>query len=369
MIDTWTTTPAGTWLVDIRQELDLQAGIALDYVATLDAAYTLTGATLASEVDQGIAFALASTRTSTAPRVRLVAQMLEAGLTPRPGAKSRYTVRVVGAGEIPEGATVQGGGPLGRSRWTVVSETATYASDDPIVIEAEDLGPVSITSPAVLSMVTPATGILRLEYDSGDADFFAVGSLPESMPEMRARLQQPRAARGSPQGIRAELRDIPWIVAADVGGAAGVVSVTIAPAPVGEDREAELAAALLDTIPAGASTSGTSSVTGPDANGTDILYYYTPGTTSAVAVVLTIATNGTLTDADAIASATAAVQGVFAGLGNGDPLQRLAVLTGVGGVRGITVATLTLNGTSTDTVTPPTVADVLIASPLTVTVA
>jgi len=368
-VTSWTVTPTSTYLIGIREDLDLEAGTPLQYVGTLDGAYSVTGAVLANLVDQGISLVVSTTLTATAPEAVIVARMRDAGLTPRPGTVSRYVLRVQGAGEIPIGTTVQGGGPLGRSRWTVIDPTAIYADDAPITVEAVEQGPTSITSPTTLTLVTPVVGVTGLGYDVADGEPFALGTLPESLPSMRVRLQQRRAAPGSPQGVRTALRDLPWVVAADVGGASGVVSVTIAPAPVGADREAELAGALLASIPAGASTAGTDSVTGPDVNGVDVLWYYTPGTTVAVATVLEITTDGTITDADAIAAASAATSGVYALLGNGDPILRLRILAAVGGVQGITGATLTLDGTGAASVSPPTVADVLVASPLTVTIA
>lgn len=370
-MNVWTITTAGVWLVDIRQDLDLQAGTALDYDGTLDAAYTLTGATLAADVDAGVALAISTLFLASAPEPVLIATALDAGLTPRAATYSRYTVRVSGAGEIPEGTTVQGGGPLGRSRWTAVSETATYANNGLIEIEANDAGDVSITSPATLSLVTPVTGVDALTYDSGDSDPFQVGRLAETPAELRARILARQAARtGSAAAIRSSLLDIPWVVAADVRRpAAGQLAITVAPGPVGDDQEAELGAAIYASISASAETTGSSSLDITDANGEASTVAYTAGTTEAVAVVIVLTLDGSVAPADAILAADASVREAFVALATGGSIYRLRVL-GALDLPGVTAATLTLNGSnSAASVAPSNTANVLIPSPLTISVA
>lgn len=364
-MNVWTVTSAAEHLISIRSDLDLAAGTALQYVATLDGAYTTTMAVLASEVSQGVGLAISSVLTASAPGPGIVARMLDAGLTPRPGTKSRYIVRVQGAGEIPLGTGLQGGGPLGRSRWAVVDPTAIYDDDDPITIEAVDNGPISIPSPTTLTLTAPITGVTGFGYLVGDGDAFSLGTLPESLPAMRVRLQERRAAPGSGPGIRDALQDLAWVEAVDVRPSApGVLAITIAPAPVGADREAELAAAMLAGLPGTAETVGASSVLGVDANGSPRTYRYTAGTAVAVAVVIVLELDGTVPAADAEAGAIAAVQQAFARLGNGDPIYHLRAEAAIS-IAGVTGGSVTLDGSDAD-VSPPTVADVLIAAPITV---
>lgn len=365
----WTVTPAGTYLDQIRADLDATVGTPLDYDATIDGAWTSVSAELAYRVDQGVATAISTMLLATAPEEALVAQALEGGLTPRPATSSRYIVRSGGAGELPEGTQVQGGGPLGRSLWRVVDATATVALDDEVTIEAVDTGPVSLPSTATLTLISPVPGITTLTYDSGDGDAYQVGRTAESAASLRLRVAALPAFGGSAAAVRSQIRDISWVVAADVQTvSAGTIGVTVAPAPVGADQEAELAETIYQSAALGVATSGSSSATITDVNGGDLLVSWTDGSTDAVPVVAVLVGDGTVSDADIIAAATAAIEAEFAALSVGDPIYRLRVMASLD-LPGVTaVSTLTIDGLTAASVSPATSADVLVPSSITVTV-
>lgn len=365
----WTVTPSGTYLDRIRADLDTVVGTPLDYDGTVDGAWTSVAAELAWRVDQGIATALATTQLATAPDEALVAQALEGGLTPRAATSSRYIVRSGGAGELPEGAQVQGGGPLGRSLWRVVDATATVALDDPVTIEAVDTGAISLPSTATLTLISPVAGITTLTYDSGDGDAYQVGRAAESASSLRLRIAALPANGGSAAAVRSQIRDLSWVVAADVQTvSAGTIGVTVAPAPVGADQEDELGQAIYGSAALGIATSGPDSVSIEDVNGASLTINYTEGSTDPVPVVATIVSDGTVSDADLEIAATAAIEAEFGALSVGDPIYRLHVMSALD-IPGVTaVTTLTIDGSSAASVSPPTSADVLVPSTITITV-
>lgn len=365
----WTVTPSGVYLDQIRADLDAVVGTPLDYDGTIDGAWTSVAAELAWRLDQGIATALSTIQLATAPEEALVAQALEGGLTPRPATSSRYVVRSGGAGELPEGTQVQGGGPLGRSLWRVVDATTTVALDDLVTIEADDTGPVSLPSTVTLTLISPVPGITSLTYDSGDGDPYQVGRDAESASSLRLRVAALPAYGGSAAAVRSQIRDLSWVVAADVQTVtAGTIGVTVAPPPVGADQEAELAEVIYRSAALGIATSGMSSAVITDVNGADLTVYWTDGSTDAVAVVAVLVGDGSVSDADLIAAAEAAIEAQFAALSFGDPIYRLRVM-GALDLPGVTaVTTLTIDGGTAASVSPATSADVLVPSPITVTV-
>lgn len=365
----WTVTPSGVYLDQIRADLDTLVGTPLDYDGTIDGAWTSVAAELAWRVDQGVAVALSTTQLATAPEEALVAQALEGGLTPRAATASRYVVRSGGAGELPEGTQVQGGGPLGRSLWRVVDATATVALDDLVTIEADETGPISLPSTATLSLISPVAGITTLTYDSGDSDPYQVGRTAESPASLRLRVAALPANGGSAAAVRSQLRDLSWVVAADVQTvSAGTIGVTVAPGPVGADQEAELAETIYGSAALGIATSGTSSVSIEDVNGAALTVYWTDGSTDPIPVVAALVSDGSVSDADLIVAANAAIEAQFAALSVGDPIYRLRVMAALD-IPGVTaVTTLTLDGSTAASVSPATSADVLTALSITVTV-
>lgn len=365
----WTVTPSGAYLDQIRADLDTTVGTPLDYDGTIDGAWTSVAAELAWRVDQGVGVALATTQLATAPDEALVAQALEGGLTPRPATSSRYIVRSGGAGELPEDTQVQGGGPLGRSLWRVVDATATVALDDEVTIEAIETGPISLPSTETLTLIAPVAGITTLTYDSGDGDAYQVGRDAESASSLRLRIAALPANGGSAAAVRSQLRDLSWVVAADVQTvSAGTIGVTIAPAPVGADQEDELGQAIYGSAALGIATSGPDSVSIEDVNGATLVVNYTEGGTDPKAVVAVLVGDGSVANADLIAAAEAAIEAQFGALSFGDPIYRLRVM-GALDLPGCTaVTTLTIGGSTAASVSPATSADVLTTSTITVTV-
>jgi hypothetical protein len=365
----WTVTPSGTYLDQIRADLDTTIGTPIDYDGTIDGAWTSVAAELAFRVDEGIATALSTTQLATAPEEALVAQALEGGLTPRAATSSRYIVRSGGAGELPEGTQVQGGGPLGRSLWRVVDATATVALDDEVTIEADETGPISLPSTATLTLIAPVAGITTLTYDSGDGDAYQVGRAAESAASLRLRVAALPANGGSAAAVRSQLRDLSWVVAADVRTvSAGTIGATVAPGPVGADQEAELGETIYGSAALGIATSGSDSVSITDVNGAALVVNYTEGTTDPIPVVAVLVGDGTVADADLIVAATAAIEAQFAALSVGDSIYRLRVMAALDLPGCTAVTTLTIDGLTSASVAPATSADVLTASSITVTV-
>lgn len=365
----WTPTPSGTYLVEIRQDYEVAIGTVPEYAGTPAGARTTSSAELAWRVDQGAALVLSTMLLATAPRAVVVARAMDAGIEPRAATSSRYTVRVPSgsSGTLTIGQQVQDGD---RRLWRIVdidgttTGSAAVVALDPVVIEAVQTGPLLL--PGVLTelgMVTPVTGIDALEWPGSGT--FSQGRVEETTPELRQRIQG-LGVGGSPSGVRSAIRQIPWVVAVDVSRAAGSVGVSVAPGPVGADQIAELAGVIYEAVAEGIETTGTSSTSITDLDGYPLTIRWSAGVTQAVAVVYTLTLDGTVSAADALSAADAAVRAEFAALTQGEPIRYLRAFAALD-LPGVTGATLTLNGGTSD-ITPSTAADVLIPSPLTGTV-
>lgn len=364
----WTVTPSSTYLAQIRDEIEGDLGTSVQWDGTVDGAWSNAAAELAYRNDQGMALAIANQLVATAPLESLVAQGAELGLTPNAATQSRYSVTAAGTGTIPAGTQVQGGGTDGRALWTVLAETAVTPGTL-VIIEAVTAGPVSLPSTATLTLVQPVTGVTSLTWDVGDGDPYQVGRAAESTARFRVRVSQGRKARNaSPEGIKTRLLQIDWVLAVDVASSAGAIAITISPAPVGADQEAELGAAIYAAVGVGPTLTGSSSVTTTDVNGDTATIYYTAGGTQSVATVVTLTTDATISDDDAIEAVEAAVEAVYAALSQGEAVLRLRLNAAIS-IPGVTAATLSLDGSTTvASVTPTLATDVLVPSPLTVTV-
>lgn len=367
----WTVTSAAAYRDQMRSDLDIQAGTALEYGGSLAGAYTTAAAELAFRVDSGLAEALSTVFLATAPRAVVVARAIEAGLTPGAATRSRYIAQVEGAGTLPEGTLFQADDDA-RTRWEVVDATAAVSDGDDITLEAVDTGPIALpTGTTSFSLVTPVTGITGAEYDSTGGDPFQIGDNDESVGSLRVRVEQSRSRGGTYASIAAELRDIDWITAVDVrqgAGGAGTLAITVVPAPVGADQEAELAATLYSSTPAGSTLEGAESLTTDDVNGQTTTVRYAVGSQQAVAVVIGVISDGSVSDADLIDTVTAAVEAYFDELGPGDTAyftRFTAAAFAPEPIIGNT--TITLDGGVVD-VAPTLAADQLVPSPITVTV-
>lgn len=362
-----TVTSAGEWRAGIRADLDVLAGTAIDY-SGIDGPYTTIAAELAFEVQQGFALAVSGLFLATAPRPVVVARLLDAGLTPLDATSSRYTAYVVGSGFIPGSTIWQGGGSNGRAQWrTVTDETILSVTDgDPLVIEAVETGPVQLTGVVSINPVTPVLGPTGLAFDASDGDPYQLGRDAETVARMRVRASRPQQGGGSYGGIRSRLLEIPWVVAADVRGGAGLIDVTVAPGPVGADQELEIGQALYDVHAGGITIRGALAVPAVDVQGRDITVGITVGTTQAVAVGITVDPLPGAAEADITSAVQAAVAEAFARLATGQTIYRLDVFRALASVEGVVNAALLLDGTTTQSITPATAADVLVPSPITV---
>lgn len=364
----WTVTSAATTRGEIRDSLDLLAGHAIWYGdGGPDAAYTSVYAEGAFQISQGFALALSGLLLATAPEPVVISRLLDAGLEPLPATSSRYIAYAVGSGFVPGSTIWQGGGPTGGSQWRTVTDEVilTVTAGDAITIEAVDPGPLQLTGIVEFTPTTPVVGVTGLAFDAADADPYQLGRDAETLPRMRARAARGSASTGSYAGMRRALLELPWIVAADVSGGGGLVEPTIAPAPVGADQEAQLAQTLYDTHPAGITIRGDTIVEATDVNGRPVNVGYTAGSTQAVSVGVSYTLDGSIADDDVRAGITAAIESLFAGLSTGESILRLRVFGAISQVPGISAAGLLLNGTTTASVAPATVADVLIPTPIT----
>lgn len=353
----WTVTPSGTYLGEIRDDIEAELSTTVDWTGTVDGAWTIGAAELAFRVDQSGALLLSTMLLDTAPASVVTARALDALLEPRAATRSRYIVEANGSGELVTGSTVQAGGPLGRSQWVVVDDTATVVTGDKVTIEAVDTGIITLTSPLTLTLVAPVVGLSELTYDSADGDAFQVGRVAETRSQLIVRIRAERGGAGSEPELRNAILELDWVVATNIYASGGVLAVTVAPAPVGTDQTAELANAIYANS-LGVTYSGAVSTTITDVNGDDLTINYTVGTTEDVAVVIVLTLDGTVSASDAIDSATSAVGAIFTGLSNGDAVYRLAVLASLS-LPGVTGASLTMNGGTADSITPANAADIL----------
>lgn len=363
----WTLTPAGTYTVQIRDDIDAALGTSVQWDGTVDGAWTIGAGELAFQVDQAQAMLMSTMLLDTAPAEVVIARAIDAGLTPKPATYSRYVVRSAGSGTLPTGTVVQD--PSGY-RWSVIDPTAYVLPGADVTIEAVEAGATSLPSSASLSLVVPVTGITSLTYLSSDGDAYQVGRDAETTAQLRVRVRREEAARaGSPDAVSSAVRALDWVVAVNAATPSpGYASVSVAPGPVGADQEAEIAGAIYGAVALGVLTAGTSSSTTTDINGDPVAIYYTEGNTESVPVVVTLTPDGTVSDAGIESAAQAAIESEFALLGPGDPIYRLRVL-GALDLPGVTAVALTIHGGSADSVSPASAADVLAASPITITVA
>lgn len=368
----WTVTPSSEYVTQIRQQLDGLLGTSLEYVGTVDGAWTVAAAELAFRVDQSMADALSGVLVATAPREVLVARMLDIGLEPRPATKTRVTVAKQGVGLLPLGTLLSTSttinppfgspitDPLGQ--WEVVDNDGGNTANGAImVLECTTAGEATCAQPvATFLFVTPVPPLTSCIYDEGNGSTTTLGRNAETTPELRQRLSVDRVANGgSVPAIRQAVLNLDWVVACSVSGAAGVTTVVVAPAPVGSDQRVELAQTLLDYGPPGEWGGAQSeTIDGPD--GFPVTIQWDNGTTEAVPVAwASVQLDGTVPLAEAEAAIETAIRAEFARLSVGQTVryQRVYAATVTDGVTGITG--LTIDGGTAD-VSPSNSANILI---------
>lgn len=367
----WTVTPAHVYQSQIRDGLDVLAsdlGLGpVQWTGTPDGAWSTIAAQLAWEVSQGVAMALASITVDTAPPQVLAAMATAAGITPRPATHSRITATVELAGGT--GAHVFTAADRARAvagdqvAWRVVEPLDTpVAHGEQIVLEAVESGPHRARVPVDALMTTPAPDVERLLVTAQ----VATGRAAESPAELRSRIAASSTLVGGPTGLRASILNLPWVEAADVRVPyAGMLRVTVAPAAVGSDREAELAE-LLYQGSATSLTEGAVALTTTDANGQPVTVYYTPGGVEGVDFALTAYTDGTVGEQGLRDQISAALAAVIAAIPQGGPVLRLRVLAALSIPGVVAVAPLFINGSTAAAVYPANVANSLALGTVTV---
>jgi hypothetical protein len=235
--------------------------------------------------------ALDAVSANSAVRTGLSKIASRAGVTRQPATKSRYTVRTVdGPATWAGGELVRGGGADGTATWRAVT-TGVVAAGGALIIEATATGPTQLSSPATLDVVDAVPGTTQLIWESGTDPDGQIGRDVESDGELRARLGTPSPMR------RALLNGTSWVVAVSTATPTpGTLALTIWPAPVGTDQEAQLAS-IVGERTLGIATSGASSVVWAAPGGDSVTLNYAVASTDAVAVAITVTGSGIDTSA------------------------------------------------------------------------
>lgn len=360
----WRVDTAAVWTANVRDLLDDRLGYVLDYGSTLEGDWTAAIGEAAWTSDQGVQIAIdgLDPRTATGAALdRAVAPVVSR----RPATRSLYTVAVDDDATIPGGSLFRDSD--GRT-WEVVEGGGIVLSGAELLIRAQDTGPVALSELAPSALV-PITGLARpsdLTYTP--AAEHTVGRDEETDAQLRRRwsrsIGRPNAPTGP--GIHRTLLAIEWVTAASaVRTGPGVLAIYVVPAPVGTAQEEELAEAIYRCIGASDVTTGSESATIEGADGQDVTVSWTNGTTETVAVVVVLTLASGVAVAAVEGAVEAAIESAFDALDVGGTLYRLAVLTAIGQVAGVTGCTLTLAGTGGNVV--PTLATNLLV-PGTVTI-
>lgn len=363
MADVWTVTGSEAWAASIRAELDASLGLSLDYVGTIDGAWTFQGAQLAFEVDQHVADALSGSLLATGSRPVVVARARDRGLAPREATSSTMEIQLAtGAGGVlPVGTvlrvssgtmsyldTASGGVTVPISTtWTVTENLnpgELLGLTDTVIVESDHTGQVTPDGTLTFSPAAPVSGIGTLTGTT----LQTTGRDAESLPNLRLRLSEARSQiGGSPPGLVSAVLAISWVEAAGLIETPGHVRISVTPAPPTTADEATLVAAIYATKAGGVITLGAESATTEGADGRDVTIYYDIGTTQTVTVALTVTPDDTVTAVDALSLGQQAIRDVFAALSPGESMLYLRAIGAVDqpGIKG---AVLTLDGGTVD---------------------
>lgn len=359
----WPVQTMLTWNNLIRQSLADALGYTPDWDGTLEGQWTATVGAVAWTADQGYQIAVDSLDPRTA-RGSALDRAVSPYVYRKAAVKSRYTCTVDDDALIPTGSVYR---DTSANSWVVVAGGEVSAGDE-LILEAAVAGQVLLSQSAPTTLV-PVTALSRpsdLTYTPGDT--YSVGRPVETDSDLLRRWSLSLARPASPTagGIRRTVTAVPWVeVCSPVRVSASVLTIYVSPGPVGADQETELAEAIYSCIGASDVTDGTDSTTITGVDGRDVTIEWTPATTQTVTVVVVLSVVG-VTVADVTPAVEAAVQSVFDGLGVGDTLYRLAVLTAIGQVSGVVGCTLTLNGSGSANVVPSTAVTLLTVGTLTV---
>ena len=362
----WQTRTAAYWTQQLRDLLDAQLSLSLDYDGTLEGDWTAAVGALAFTVDQGFQVAVDALNPLTATR-----DALDPAVSPvvfrKAAVKSRYTCTVNTSTTIPALALFR---DADSRSWRVVDGAGVVTAGDEVVVEAVDAGPVALSqgSPSTLTPITALVTPTDLTYTPGDT--YRVGHLAESDSILRRRwavsLGRPRCPTFP--GMRRTLLAVLWVEQVSiVRTAPGTLSISVYPAPVGADQETELGEAIYSCLGADTLTTGAESVTITGVDGRDFVVSWTNATTQAVDVDVTVVLATGVTLASITPAVEAAVEAVFQGLSVGGTLYRLALAQALPGPSsGVIGGAILLDGLAAD-VTPALVTTLLVPGTVTVT--
>lgn len=352
----WTVELPSVRLQRLRSAVEGELDLALDYDGTPDGAYTLGGNQLAFDVDQGVALALSNFMLWTAPAAGVYVRALEAGLTPRAARAAEYLIPIIGAGTVSQSATILDN--LGR-RWSIVAAFTTGASPGLYEAPFSSSGTVAVSSAHRLQLrcetegdllysgyglpssftFSPAVSGVTLET-AANGTYLVSGRDDESTSSLRQRVSEAGGRKnGSTPGLRAALLEVANVRAVSITRSPGTIRVGVGgvDGSFAQSDLFDIATILYEHVAAGVVTEGDESLVIEDVNGEDFTVFYDVIGMETVAVSAELILDGTVLAADAIATATAALEALGASLDRGDPIrvlhaQRALAVPGVDGL-------------------------------------
>ena len=272
---------------------------------------------------------------------------------------------------IPAGKIIEGGGAADAQRWILSADVTLAAGTGTGTVTAEDAGRISAVAASIDKIVTPVVGWTAV---SNAAD--AVEGLDlESDAAYRARQQESLSIAGasSTDSIRANVAavdDVTHVVVIDNDTAVTVVTggvtldphsyaVIVNPTLTTVEQKQAVALAIFNNAPAGIRSMGTdviAAVTAIDGTTKTIRFDFSSDVTIDVGITLTLSTGYSVGDVSATITALvtdyidgdAAEDPPVAGLGVGEDVRHLPILSLIAGVEGVLGAVLLLNTLSTD---------------------
>lgn len=264
---------------------------------------------------------------------------------------------------ITEGVVVEGGGPLGKSRWAS-TETATIGGGGTvdILFQAQDAGAVEAAEDELTTIVTVRSGWTS----ATNAAPATPGTARESNADLRKRRQASLQTAGSRSlnALRANVLAVDGIqacvvldnvlrVAATVQGVdleANSLAVVVYPDVLTDAQATALSEVIYAHTPAGIKSCGdeTATVTGLDRQPHPVAWFF--ATTVAVAIAVEVdLTEGYQLD-DVEEPIQEAVADYMLALGVGDAARLLQLYAIIAAIEGVDGATVTLNAVAADIV-------------------
>ena len=354
----YTAPRAADFLTLIRDSYETLTGLTIDWSAD-----TFLGSisTIMAEQLGGLAEAGQSVYDAMDPNnavgLSLDNLSMIVGVTRNPATFSVATITCTGVNGtiIRAGSRIEGGGPLGTSRWAATEDATIASGTASVIFQAEDAGVVEATIGALTTIVTAISGWTA----ATNAAVATAGVARETDAELRKRRQSSLQTAGSRtlNALRANILEIDGIqacvalenatmAAATVEGvsiAACGVAIVVYPDVLTDAQEEALATAIYENVAAGISTSGAESATVTGGDGVPHLVRWGLATTQAVAVVIVVTYTPGYVLADVQVPIQEIVADYFLALDVGDAARRLALFALISTIEGVDACTLTLD--------------------------